>query len=114
MFTCTVGLLSGFGTWDGLSVHDPHIHDPGIQYEPEAYEAFFTQLVAGVQSTVQRKSDEMRQIEQERAALQEVAQAQHDTVLEQWTRQSATYLAQSVRLLGQAALLLLKKVALCQ
>src|SRR5215471_5889352 len=80
----------------------------------EAYAVFFTQLVAGVQSAVQRKSDEMRQIEQERAALQEVARAQHDTVLEQWTRQSATHLAQSVRLLGQAALLLLKKVALCQ
>ena len=85
-----------------------------LQASKEAYEAFFTQLVAGVQSAVQRKSDEMRQIEQERAALQEVAQAQHDTVLEQWTRQSATNLAQSVRLLGQAALLLLKKVALCQ
>jgi formylglycine-generating enzyme required for sulfatase activity len=85
-----------------------------LQASKEAYEAFFTQLVAGVQSAVQRKSDEMRQIEQERAALQEVAQAQHDTVLEQWTRQSATHLVQSVRLLGQAALLLLKKVALCQ
>ena len=36
-FTCTVGLLSGFGTWDGTSVHDPHIHDPGIQYEPVRY-----------------------------------------------------------------------------
>src|SRR5262245_27542250 len=85
-----------------------------LQASKEAYEVFFTQLVAGVQSAVQRKSDEMRQIEQERAALQEVAQAQHDTVLEQWTRQSATHLAQSVRLLGQAALLLLKKVAFCQ
>src|SRR5882724_2647091 len=35
MFTCTVGLLSGFGTWGGISVHDPHIHDPGIQHEPK-------------------------------------------------------------------------------
>src|SRR5256885_1907546 len=37
MFTCTVGLLSGFGTWDGISVHEPHIHDPGIQYEPRSF-----------------------------------------------------------------------------
>jgi hypothetical protein len=35
----------------------------------------FPILVAGVQSAVQRKSDEMRQIVQERAAPQEVAQA---------------------------------------
>jgi hypothetical protein len=97
-----------------LLVHDYDTIIVELQTSKEAYEAFFTQLVAGVQSTVQRQSDEMRQIEQERAALQEVAQAQHDTVLEQWTRQSATHLAQSVRLLGQAALLLLKKVALCQ
>src|SRR6266852_7977375 len=40
MFTCTVGLLSGFGTWHGISVHDPHIHDPGIQYEPSSYVSY--------------------------------------------------------------------------
>ena len=85
----------------------------GLQESKEAYEAFFTQLAVGVQQAVQRKSDEIRQIEQERAALHASAVAQHDTALEQWTRQSAEQLTQSVRLLGQAALLLLKKVALC-
>src|SRR5712692_8606997 len=34
ILTCTVGLMSGFGTWDGISVYDSHIHDPGIQHEP--------------------------------------------------------------------------------
>src|SRR5262249_22083754 len=28
MLTCTVGLLSGVGTWDGISVHHPHIPRP--------------------------------------------------------------------------------------
>src|SRR5919204_3692176 len=84
-----------------------------LQVSQEAYEAFLTQLAAGVQRAVQRKSGEIRQIEQERAALQASAVAQQDAVLAQWTQQSAEQLTQSVRLLGQAALLLLKKVALC-
>jgi formylglycine-generating enzyme required for sulfatase activity len=84
-----------------------------LQVSKEAYEAFLTQLAAGVQRAVQRKGDEIRQIEQERAALQASAVAQQDAALAQWTRQSAEQLVQSVRLLGQAALLLLKKVALC-
>src|SRR5262249_13761886 len=84
-----------------------------LQVSKEAYEAFFTQLAAGVQRAVQRKSYEIRQIEQERAAVQASAVAQQDVALAQWTRQSAEQLTQAVRLLGQAALLLLKKVALC-
>jgi formylglycine-generating enzyme required for sulfatase activity len=84
-----------------------------LQVSKEAYEAFFTQLAVGVQRAVQRKSDEIRQIEQERAALQASAVAQQDAALAQWAQQGAEQLMQSVRLLGQAALLLLKKVALC-
>jgi formylglycine-generating enzyme required for sulfatase activity len=84
-----------------------------LQASKEAYAAFFTQLAVGVQRAVQRQSDEIRQIEQERAALQASAVAQQDAALAQWTQQSAEQLTQSVRLLGQAALLLLKKVALC-
>jgi formylglycine-generating enzyme required for sulfatase activity len=84
-----------------------------LRVSKEAYEAFFTQLAVGVQRAVQRKSDEIRQIEQERAALQASAVAQQDAALAQWAQQSAEQLMQSVRLLGQAALLLLKKVALC-
>jgi hypothetical protein len=84
-----------------------------LQVSKAAYEAFFTQLAVGVQRAVQRKSDEIRQIEQERAALQASAVAQQDAALAQWAQQSAEQLMQSVHLLGQAALLLLKKVALC-
>src|SRR4029077_4036321 len=28
------GLLSEIVEWDGVSIHHPQIHDPGIQYEP--------------------------------------------------------------------------------
>jgi formylglycine-generating enzyme required for sulfatase activity len=84
-----------------------------LQASKEAYEAFFTQLAVGVQHAVQRKSDEIRQIEQERTALQASAVAKQDAALTQWAQQGAAQLMQSVRLLGQAALLLLKKVALC-
>jgi hypothetical protein len=63
---------------------------------------------------VKRKSDEIRQLEQERATLHQSAIAQQDSALEQWATQSAAQLQQSGRLLGQATLLLLKKVALCQ
>src|SRR2546428_3792126 len=55
MFTCTVGLLSGFGTWHGISVHDPHIHDPGIQYEPGIFT--LTQFSYTFRLRKQRKRD---------------------------------------------------------
>src|SRR5882672_4658362 len=32
ILTCTVGLLAWVGTWDVVSVHHPHIYDPGIQH----------------------------------------------------------------------------------
>lgn len=78
----------------------------------DTYETFFTQLVAGIRQAVKRKSDEIRQLEQERAALHQSAVAQQDSALEQWATQSAEQLLQSVRLLGQAMLILLRRVGL--
>ena len=86
----------------------------GLKAGKDTYEAFFTQLVAGIRQAVKRKSDEIRQLEQDRTTLHQSAVAHQDGALEQWTTQSAEQLRQSVRLLGQATLLLLKKVALCQ
>jgi len=97
-----------------LLVRDYDAIIAGLQEGKEAYEAFFAQLATGVQQAVRRKSDEIRQLERERAALQASAMTQQDTALEQWARQSAEQLRQSVYLLGQATLLLLKKVALCR
>ena len=97
-----------------LLVRDYDAIIAGLKEGKETYEAFFTQLVTGIRQAVKRKSDEIRQLEQDRATLHQSAVAQQDSGLEQWATQSADQLRQSVRLLGQATLLLLKKVALCQ
>jgi formylglycine-generating enzyme required for sulfatase activity len=97
-----------------LLVRDYDAIIAGLREGKAAYEAFFAQIATDVQQAVLRKSDEIRQLEQERATLQASAVTQQDTALEQWARQSEEQLLQSVRLLGQATLLLLKKVALCQ
>jgi formylglycine-generating enzyme required for sulfatase activity len=97
-----------------LLVRDYDAIIAGLQEGKATYEAFFTQLVAGVRQAVKHKSDEIRHLEQERAALHRSAVAHQDSALEQWATQSAEQLWQSVRLLGQATILLLKKVALCQ
>ena len=97
-----------------LLVRDYDAIIAGLREGKKAYEAFFTQIATGVRQAVLHKSDEIRQLERERAALHASAVTQQDTALEQWARQSEDQLLQSVRLLGQATLLLLKKVALCQ
>lgn len=97
-----------------LLVRDYDAIITGLREGKAAYEAFFAQITTGVRQAVVRKSNEIRQLEHERAALQASAVTQQDIALEQWARQSEAQLLQSVRLLGQATLLLLKKVALCQ
>lgn len=97
-----------------LLVHDYDAIIAGLREGKGAYEAFFAQIATGVRQAVLRKSDEIRQLEQERATLHASAVTQQDIALEQWARQSEAQLLQSVRLLGQATLLLLKKVVLCQ
>src|SRR5215831_983713 len=44
-----------------LLIRDYHTIVAALQVSQEAYETFFTQLTAGVQRAVQRKSDEIRQ-----------------------------------------------------
>ena len=97
-----------------LLVRDYDTIIAGLKEGKEAYEAFFTHIVAGVKQAVRRKSDEIRHLEQERAALHQSAVSQQDRALEQWAIQSEAQLRQSVQLLGQATLLLLKKLVLCQ
>src|SRR5262245_5776495 len=59
-----------------LLVRDYNAIIAGLQEGKEAYEAFFTQIVTGVRHAVLRKSDEIRQLERERAALQTSAVTQ--------------------------------------
>jgi CTP synthase (UTP-ammonia lyase) len=46
--TCNVGLLAWVGTGDVVSLHHPHIYDPGIQHEPRTLVLGDSLKVAGV------------------------------------------------------------------
>jgi formylglycine-generating enzyme required for sulfatase activity len=79
-----------------------------------AYELFFAQLAAGVRQALDDKMGEMRSIEQERRASYQEAVGQQDETLKQLALEDEERLLQGVRMLGQASLLLLKKIAVCQ
>ena len=97
-----------------LLVSDYEAIIAGLQEGKGAYEQFFARLAAGVQDAVSSRIADLRQLEQERQALHESESARQDEALRQLRGQQAEQLLQAVRLLGQAALLLLKKVELCR
>jgi formylglycine-generating enzyme required for sulfatase activity len=80
----------------------------------EAYAAFFGQLAAGVQQALIRQSAAMQRLEEERLADARHPEVQQDATLQRLIHEDGERLMHGVRLLGQAALLLLKKIALCQ
>jgi formylglycine-generating enzyme required for sulfatase activity len=80
----------------------------------EAYAAFFGQLAAGVQQALGRQSMAMQRLEEERLADAQHPEVQQDTTLQRLIDEDGVRLMHAVHLLGQAALLLLKKIALCQ
>jgi formylglycine-generating enzyme required for sulfatase activity len=80
----------------------------------ETYQTFLAQLAAGVQRAVCSKSAMMRCLEEERLADAQTAQAQNDETLLRLAHEDGARLLHGARLLGQAALLLLKKIALVQ
>jgi formylglycine-generating enzyme required for sulfatase activity len=79
-----------------------------------AYTAFFSRLAAGVQQAVERQSAAMQRLEDERLADAQRPETQQDATLQRLLEEDGEQLMQGVRLLGQAALLLLKKIALCE
>src|SRR5262249_36104299 len=85
------------------------LHDSKV-----AYQLFFAQLAAGVRQALDDKRKEMCSIEQERLASYQEAVAQQDEAWRQLACEDEERLLRGVRLLGQAALLLLKKIAVCQ
>ena len=97
-----------------LLVSDYEAIIAGLQEGKGAYEQFFARLAAGVRDAVSSRIADLRQLEQERHDLHESESARQDKALAQLGRQQAEQLSQAVRLLGQAALLLLKKVELCR
>ena len=85
-----------------------------LRTSKEAYEAFFGQLATVVQQALVRQSEAMRREEEERLADAQHPGHQQDETLQRLMHEDGARLMQGVRLLGQAALLLLKKIALCQ
>jgi len=80
----------------------------------DKYQLFFAELAAGVRQALDDKRKEMRSIEHERRSSYQEAVVQQDEVLQHLAREDEERLLQGVRLLGQVALLLLKKIAVCQ
>ena len=85
-----------------------------LRTSKEAYEAFFGQIAAGVQQALARQWEAMQREEEERLADAQHPGTQQDETLQRLVHEDGERLMQGVRLLGQAALLLLKKIALCQ
>jgi hypothetical protein len=85
-----------------------------LRVSQEAYEAFFGQIAAGVQQALARQWEAMQREEEERLADAQHPGTQQDETLQRLVHEDGERLMQGVRLLGQAALLLLKKIALCQ
>ncbi len=79
-----------------------------------SYQRFFAELAAGVQHALGEKREELQTLEQERQRSYQDALALQDDTLVQLAQEDEARLLQGVRLLGQAALLLLKKIAICQ
>jgi len=85
-----------------------------LSQSKNSYQTLLSQLAAGVRQALSDKRKEMLDIEQERLASYEEAIANSDKTLQQLAREDEERLLRGVRLLGQAALLLLKKIAICQ
>jgi formylglycine-generating enzyme required for sulfatase activity len=85
-----------------------------LRVSQEAYAAFFGQIAAGVRQALARQWEAMQREEEERLADAQHPGTQQDETLQRLVHEDGARLMQGVRLLGQAALLLLKKIALCQ
>lgn len=83
-----------------------------LKTHKEAYEVFFIELSDEVRVAVAEKCAEIFQIEQERLELEHSDITQHDNILLEKVKTQQDQLFRSIRLLGQAALLILKKIEL--
>ncbi|ETX00689.1 MAG: hypothetical protein ETSY1_10295 [Candidatus Entotheonella factor] len=95
-----------------LTYYRDLVHE--LHRQRETYQLFLAKLVTDVRHALAEKADEIRHIEQERLHSYREAVARQDDTLQQLAVEDEVLLVQGVRLLGQATLLLLKKIALCQ
>jgi len=80
----------------------------------KAYATFFGQLATRVQQALRHQSAAMQFLEEERLVDAQRPEVQQDVTLQRLIDEDGERLMRGVRLLGQAVLLLLKKIALCQ
>lgn len=113
IFSASTSPEERFRELDRLIRHYDAIVDE-LRQSKEAYQLFFAELAAGVQQALADKTEEIRSIEQERRLSYAEALSQQNQSLSQVALEDEALLLQGVRLLGQAALLLLKKIAVCQ
>jgi len=86
----------------------------GLKADKERYRTFFQELAYGVQRGIGHRCEQVRDMEDERRKLQEAAQQDHDKLLLEQTQLAQQRLMHAVRMMGQATLLILKKIDLCQ
>lgn len=86
----------------------------GLKADKERYRTFFQELARGVQRGIVGRCEQVRGMEEERRTLQEAAQQDHDALLLEQTQLTQERLMHAVRMMGQATLLILKKIDLCQ
>lgn len=85
-----------------------------LRSSKDAYQDFFTHLAADVRRFVSARNAESRQLEAERLAASARAVAAGNQAAQRAYADNGALLLHTVRLRGQATLLLLKKIALCQ
>ncbi len=113
MFSASPHPEERFRELDQLIRHYDAIVDE-LRQSKEAYQLFFAELAAGVQQALADKTEEIRGIEQERRLSYDEAVSQQNQSLSRAALEDEALLLQAVRLLGQIALLLLKKIAICR
>lgn len=85
-----------------------------LQTHRVAFQAFFRQLGEGVEAAVEQKAEQVQELERKRVALAGVAEKTGDRQLLARVEVLDARLMQGVRRLGQATLLILKKIDLCR
>ncbi len=85
-----------------------------IKSSQRAYERFFGELAQGVQQAVEAGTGRVREMERRRAELDGEAQSVGNEALAGRAREIEHRLMRSVRIMAQATLLLLRKIALCE
>ncbi|MBI2195376.1 MAG: hypothetical protein HYU36_25625 [Planctomycetes bacterium] len=95
-------------------VKDDHQVIDHLHAHCEAYRRFFTAMGKGIRSVVQTKAEQVRELDRKRQMLTDLAEGTGDQQLSSRTLELKDRLLRIVRMMGQATLLILRKIDLCQ